>query len=478
MSDRPPTVERITGGSHGVAAGYEAMTRLALLYDRVGDVLRALAATAGRVMTDDDLLQSSVLSPGSFARAQQALLTVAGGPEGLLLRSLDLEVDAVAVRAVVAAFRTSDAFGRQLAERMDHAVGRVAPLAALAVVPLVAPLLPALLARGATMTAGERQHLLERLGRGVHQHPGVVEHLVNGGGGVVDVLAPGSGVGWVHPTDGGPPFRGTTNDAARLLALLLGRDGVPVVEQRPVPPVPGDLEAPGSLADLIRQLERTHRLDEGDPRLAGAVQIQQLGNGPDSRYVVYIPGTDDMAPLGRTDPTVRDMATNYRLVGGLDTTYAAGVREALSEAGLSGRKVMLVGHSQGGMVATALAADPQFRKEFDLAHVVTAGSPTAQVRDLPDDVGVIHLENRGDLVPLLDGEPNPDGPRRVTVRFDGGPSDLLRSHELDRYVDGAEAADHSRHGSVRHELDSMRKGGFLDGSDVEDLRTYTIRRGG
>jgi pimeloyl-ACP methyl ester carboxylesterase len=170
------------------------------------------------------------------------------------------------------------------------------------------------------------------------------------------------------------------------------------------------------------------------------------------------------------------METNYQLIGGLDSAYGRGIRQAMLDAGLDGKDVMLVGHSQGGMVSTALAADPDFTRHFTVQHVVTAGAPTAQVPDLPAGTQGLHLENRGDAVPLLDGEDNPDQPHRTTVLFDDGSHDIVDNHDLRHYTDGAAAADASTNGSIRSHLDRMRDDGYLGDGPSGSVRTYVITR--
>lgn len=169
------------------------------------------------------------------------------------------------------------------------------------------------------------------------------------------------------------------------------------------------------------------------------------------------------------------METNYQLIGGMDSAYGRGVQQAMLDAGLDGKDVMLVGHSQGGMVSAALAADPGFTRHFHVQHVVTAGAPTAQVAELPSGTHAIHLENRGDAVPLLDGEDNPDQPHRTTVRFDDGSHDIADNHGLDHYARGAAAADASTHGSIRDQIDRMRSDGYL-GSGSGPVQTYVVSR--
>lgn len=470
-----PPIESVSGGSHGVRAGYEQMRALAARFERQAGDLADMAGLGARVMTDGDLLESSVLSPLTFADAQVQVLDATAGADGLTVRAVGIEADALGVRAVVAAFEASDALAWHLGETIDSTLGRVTGRA-------LAPALPALLVAGGlsyawwSTTSAEEQaalgdDLADDLGRLVHDHPELAQHLVNSGGGLVDGLTGGLLTGTAMLDGGGPIERASTNDAARLMALLLGNDtGFAVERIDGVDPLPGQLRAPGSLEDLMLSL------DQIDPDRHGAIQVQRIVDERGERSVVYLPGTDDMSPVPRDGGPVRDMETNYQLIGGLDSAYGRGIQQAMLDAGLEGHDVMLVGHSQGGMVATALAADPGFTRHFDVQHVVTAGSPTAQVPDLPAGTSAIHLENRGDAVPLLDGEDTADQPHRTTVRFDDGGHDVVDNHALDHYISGAAAADASTNGSIRDQVQRMRDDGFLGNGTVEGVATYRITR--
>ena len=70
---------------------------------------------------------------------------------------------------------------------------------------------------------------------------------------------------------------------------------------------------------------------------------------------------------------------------------------------------MLMGHSQGGIAAMALATDDAVRAEFDITTVFTGGSPVGRF-ELPDGVTAISLEHVQDPVPRLDSQSNPDLP--------------------------------------------------------------------
>ena len=128
------------------------------------------------------------------------------------------------------------------------------------------------------------------------------------------------------------------------------------------------------------------------------------------------------------------------------------------------------------MVSTSLAADPDFTSHFNVEHVVTAGSPTAQVPHLPDGTHAIHFENRGDAVPLLDGEDNPDDPNRTTIKFDEGSSDIGDNHGLEHYTNGAAAADASSNGSIQDEITRMHDDGYLGSGASGPVVSYQVTR--
>jgi hypothetical protein len=143
------------------------------------------------------------------------------------------------------------------------------------------------------------------------------------------------------------------------------------------------------------------------------VHVERLVTPDGVRWVVTLPGTADWSPLAGRTPF--DLTGDVRLMAGRDSAGRAGVVAALRAVGVRpGEPVMLAGHSQGGMVAAALAADPRVRREFTITHVVTAGAPIGLV-PVPRDVRVLSLEHTEDLVPRLDGRDNPGRAGWVTV---------------------------------------------------------------
>jgi len=174
-------------------------------------------------------------------------------------------------------------------------------------------------------------------------------------------------------------------------------------------------------------------------------------------WVVAIPGTRSLSLGSGSDPM--DMSTNLRAVGGDTTAVGLAVVAALDQAGVkANEEVLLVGHSQGGLVAAALAANLDFTTAYNVAGVVTAGSPIACIPVRPH-VKVLSLEHTQDVVPALDGAANPDTINQVTVTRDLSKSsdpaqakrakDLAAAHSTETYAATAAMVDTSGRLSIQ-----------------------------
>ncbi|MBM6404942.1 hypothetical protein JQN72_11885 [Phycicoccus sp. CSK15P-2] len=232
-------------------------------------------------------------------------------------------------------------------------------------------------------------------------------------------------------------------DAASRGGLLT--DGEAPVAVRPVEPapVPATLGGPADLVAL------GHGLDGGRVRV---VEVAAPDGGP--AWVVVVPGTQEWSPRPGTNPY--DLTSDVRAVTGDATLAAAGAAAALDRARAAARRagrggpddpVLLVGHSQGGIHAAALAADPAFTARHRVTHVLTSGAPVG-VFPVPEDVRVLSVEHVDDPVPRLDLTPNPARPTWVTVRAGDGPPVDTRRHALDRYVETTRAAQDAPRGTV------------------------------
>ncbi|MBT2596048.1 GPI inositol-deacylase [Arthrobacter sp. ISL-72] len=126
--------------------------------------------------------------------------------------------------------------------------------------------------------------------------------------------------------------------------------------------------------------------------------VQKPGEPP--AFIVSIPGTTRWLPDGAGNAT--DLTGNLEPAGGNLSTAAEAVRIAMEQAGIPpGAPVMLSGHSQGGMIAVALAADGSFTDRFNVTNVVTYGSPVDSA-PVPATIDVLALQHAGDPVPKLD----------------------------------------------------------------------------
>lgn len=143
-------------------------------------------------------------------------------------------------------------------------------------------------------------------------------------------------------------------------------------------------------------------------------------------WLVAIPGTQIWLNNLRT---VFNMTSNYDLADDdlavrAQADSARATIEAMRQAGIGpGDDVVLVGHSQGGMVATTVAAASV--GTYNVRHVVTAGSPVSN-HGLPPGIKATHIETQGEGVSDTDGAENPATPDEVTVTGvlpapDGGP---------------------------------------------------------
>jgi malonyl CoA-acyl carrier protein transacylase len=235
--------------------------------------------------------------------------------------------------------------------------------------------------------------------------------------------------------------------------------------------IAADTLAPRTVADLVARLAaRDAASDTG-----GAIDVT-LVTAPDGtrRAIVDIPGTKTWTPWFTKDVT--SLSTNARALVGVPTTYAAGVLLALRRAGVrADEPVLLAGHSQGGMVAVEVAAMARQTGEFDVTHVVTAGSPIGRtVGTLPSSVDVLALENSTDVVPHLDAADNPDRRNVTTVTFRAGDRTIVGDHALDpSYEFGARLVDDSCETSLRDFEESLS--GFLGGGSAV-THTYTVSR--
>ncbi len=126
------------------------------------------------------------------------------------------------------------------------------------------------------------------------------------------------------------------------------------------------------------------------------------------RWIVEIPGTDHLT-MGTT-PNPADPQANMMEVLGLASNQRRAVNRAILDAmasvgittpeDLAQQEVLLIGHSQGAMVAMALAADPA--TPYTVRAVASAGGPIGRM-PAPEDAAVLALRHAQDAIPLFGG---------------------------------------------------------------------------
>lgn len=422
---------------------YEQLLHLADVFDRSGDELRAMSGLGTEVLRDEAVAGSAELSRVTHGRAEEDIRVATTGKQGLLSRSIELDADALVVRATVLTYQwiddLRDAAYETLGAIAGRAIGYLAPNVALG---------------GAIVTAGlietdalDRDGVAAYLDELAAANPELMDHIISGGGGLLDGLQMRSALtaGFVSGESGRQaargglralgvdPMRQDSSAALRDVAGGLLPAPRPSVEAAPAVEAP---QAPASIVDLMTTLES----------LAGRVLVHRTAP---ARYVAYV-GSPPPGQPPEDGPALR-------LVAGDLSPYAAEVAQAIAAAvaGDDDAHVMVVGAGAGGVVAAELAAMKQ-GPSFVVDQVVTAGAPAAQVRRLPAKTRMLSLEDRADPVALLGSLVNAGDTHRTTVVFDAA-----GSGSEGVYVAGARAADAADSPELRAELDRLRELGYL-----------------
>jgi hypothetical protein len=216
----------------------------------------------------------------------------------------------------------------------------------------------------------------------------------------------------------------------------LGIVGAKTLQETPVRVSNVDRSTAESVDSYRDLVSRIPRADEG----AAQIRIEEY----DSGYVVYLGGTIDSGVEPTTEPW--DMTSNISAIAELDSgSYTAAVI-AMREAGISAEdNVILVGHSQGGLVAAQLAASGN----YTVSDVVTVGAPLHQV-EIPKEINVVAVEHSEDVIPSLSGVAAPAAvathmtvTRSLFAHSAAPRGELLPAHNLSRYVETAAVMDRS-----------------------------------
>ncbi|MGI8646206.1 MAG: hypothetical protein ACR2JD_07800 [Nocardioides sp.] len=421
---------------------YGRLMRLADLFDTSGEEMRTRAKLGDAVLRDEDVAASEELSPKTYAQVEEDVRQATSGKRGLLARSIELDADALMVRATVLTYRWIDdlqeAAYKTLGSIAGRAIGYLAPEVALG---------------GAIVSAGlietdalDRDGVAAYLNELAENNPELLDH-VSSGGGLLDSLQMRSllTTGVLAGASGADAGRGglraagvdpLLSDAGAALRDIAGGFTTAPSADADAAVEPADVEpAPRSVEDLMTVLAQSRQ----------SVTVRKVGP---SRYIAFLPGPDG-ARKGR-----------LRLVGGDHSTYTAQVVAAIERAVAESEdvaRVMLVGSAQGGVTAAEVAATVR-SDSFAVDQVVTAGAPSSQVHLIPEGTRVLSLEDRADPVALLGSLINAGVSNRMTVVFDGG-----NGRGEGAYVAGGRAADAASHPDLRAEIAHIHELGYLAG---------------
>lgn len=417
---------------------YDQMMRLADLFDISGDQMRERAQLGAEILADEGVAESEELSHTTYAQVEQDVLAATTGKNGLMVRSVELDADALVVRATVLTYRWIDdlqiAAYRTLGSIAARAVGFLAPEVELG---------------GAIYSAGlietdalDREGLATYLNELAEANPELMDHFVSGGGGLVEglqmrslltaaVLGGQEGPAVTHGglrAVGAPDFVDDFSSALRDVAGGYREVTGATVTDATEP------TAPSSIEDLMTSLSQV----EGD------LLVQRL---PGSRFIAFLP-SNKQSGQGRLQLVGSDIA-------GRVSSVVSALEAAVGEE--PGARVMIVGHAQGGVAAAEVAAAARSDK-FVIDQVITAGAPDAQVATIPEPTTVLALEDRADPVALLGSLINAGVSNRLTVVFDGGNQTGAAA-----YVEGGRAADSATHPELRAAIDRIHELGYLAG---------------
>jgi hypothetical protein len=386
---------------------YEELARMSSVWGEAAASMARIGFHVAALAGSPELLASAIFDPVGATRAEAGILRAAVGPRGLAALGASLEVDSVLLKAVIAKEQYVD----------DLPLHQVAALEQwLVTSPLELTLDPSRALREGTRDtaalanattgyiAPHTQMLLELFAPSLRFRLDVAHHRPLS----VDPIF-------------GVPLAPLVPDSERT--------GGSVSISRYMPPWGG--QPPPSIASML------YRVGDLEDQSAASIAVQRVvGADRVARYVVVLSGMRRMT--NTTDP--EDLLGSSAAVVRTTTNYTTCVREAIDAALVPrGAQVVLVGHSEGGIVAMDLAGDPAFNGgRVQVKQVVAAGSPISSKPVAPGSgTRVLSIENVNDIVTHLDAADPPathQSLERLTYRFADDEHDIVGSHSVLLYA--------------------------------------------
>lgn len=408
-----------------VRVDYEEMDRLAGVWmqtaEDVGRVAWAVTMIAG------EMNLAGALDPVGAMRTEAALIDVLTGPGGLGNLALRLGVDAAHLATVVAKERIVDNFP-------------ASELASFWVWTVIAPYRLVFDPKGTVRDGKDR---LARLGEAsaIYLLP-VLDDLASLADASASVVLP---VGreqvldWVSGEVGDRVGAGI--GVATPSTMGAGMSTEPI----------------GSLAQALVTIDDLY----GAPSGTIAIQTVSSADGA-TRYVVELPGIQD---LFSSHPQNLPQAAGALLSP--DSSYSRAVVKAMHAAGVpAGAEVMLVGHSEGGIVAMNLSADTAFNGDYvTVTHVVAAAAPISS-KEVAAGSGtrVLTVENTYDAVvhaDLADSINRPMTADWLPYKFSDNSRHFFANHDATMYAQHLAEIENGPHPGMLDFAASTHK--YLDG---------------
>ncbi len=459
MTEPGVTNLTVNGGAGGTDAFYEDLAAMGDLTDDVAGSTLTIAMTSHKYLADADVIASAVLNPVGVVKFEGAMLAALDGPSGLTATSAAIGIRGLTLQATNQAYQLTDDLNAKALEAARWLAG-----AAMVAVPGLGV---GVLAGTAGVIAADVY--LNYDGDAVAwlvDHPGMIDTVMGMTPGALSAL-------------------GLPTDLATLTNLIAAAypDGDPLLIDKGPGSDPRATTPPNNLGDLLDGLDFRNAQNSDVNGEGSNIDVKAVrdANGNVTGYIVDIPGTQVWnAPFADDKNNANDMGTNIDGIAGNETVLQKGIEEALRNAGVpADAPVMLVGHSQGGIVAARAANDFVTSGAYNVTHVVTAGSPVGGVQ-IPGSVQMLSLENNGDIVPHLDARENPDEDNRTTVKFDNQTGNPGGNHAISgpngqdgNYESAARQLDQSNDPSVTRFRDGL--GNFLGGTTV-DTHEYKVER--
>ncbi len=196
--------------------------------------------------------------------------------------------------------------------------------------------------------------------------------------------------------------------------------------------------------------ERLDRIPE-----VNQVRIEKYeAEGMPPRYGVFIGPTETFSPYADTDPW--DLTSNVVGVAGLSPGSLRAVEQAMADAGIQpGDEVLVAGFSQGGLVATRVAASG----DWNVVAVETHGAPAGHIQ-LPEGVSGLAIRNTDDFIPALAGPQLDHALVQVEREAFAGDAPLptteaAPAHQRTAYERTATAIDAAESRVVREQIDRL-----------------------